>query len=235
MPKLCCFLHPEYTKDENRALTDHCPQCGRQFGFPLFSPPTSIGRYRIVEPIDRGFYSVAYVAESGPFSRRKVIKVAFKQAYEFFGKDFEQECRDHSRIAEGSQHIVGIDDMLLNERVQFGHEEHVCHVAELDFVEGRTLSGILAAPEPVPARTIAQIAIDLFAILRELDNKGFRHNDLQPANLIVQALSPESRRADAEDEAIRLVAIDLNSASDESKSDPAGERLGDLHWVVKDP
>ncbi|MFO0818005.1 MAG: hypothetical protein U1A77_08700 [Pirellulales bacterium] len=233
MPKLCCFLHPDYTKDENRALTDQCPQCQRQYGFPLVSPPSSIGRYRIVRPIDRGFYSVAYVAESGPFNRRKVIKVAFKQAYDFFGKDFEQECKDHSRIAEGSQHIVGIDDMLLDERVQFGGEEHVCHVAELDFVEGKTLSGVLAASEPVPARTIAQIAIDLFAILRELENKGFRHNDLQPANLIVQALSPESRRADAEDETIRLVAIDLNSASDESKSDPAGERLGDLHWVVK--
>ena len=233
MPKLCCFLHPEYTADDQRALTDTCSKCGRAYGFPLVSVPRKILGYNVIAPIDRGFYSVAYAVETPPFHRKKVLKVAFKDTYEFFTKNFEQECLDHSTIADGSQHVVAINNMFLDERVQFDGDENVCHFAELDFVPGPTLRHVLDSRQVLQARTIAQIAIDLFALLRELELKEFWHNDLQPANLILKQLAEDSRRADAEDGSVRVVAIDLNSASDESKSDPEAQRLGDLHWVVK--
>ena len=233
MPRLCCFVHPELTNDQSRSLNDVCPRCGRQYGFPILTAPAQISQYKVIKPIDRGFYSAAYVVESGPFNRRKVLKLAFKSTYDFFSKDFAQECRDHSKIAEGSDHIVGIDDMKLDIPVAFGEETFICHLAELDYVDGSTLSSILESTSSIAAKTAAQIAIDLFAILRDLQNKSYRHNDLQPANLILERLTPTNRRADAEDDMVRLVAIDLNSASDKSRSDSESERLGDLHWVVK--
>ena len=233
MPRLCCFLHPEYNEDKQRTLTDTCSECGRAYDFPLVSVPRKIRDYDVIEPIDRGFYSAAYVVETPPFRRKKVLKVAFKETYDFFAKDFEQECLDHSEIAEGSQHVVAINNMFLDERIQFAGDEHVCHLAELDFVPGPTLRHVLDNSQDLQVRTVAQIAIDLFTLLRELELKEFRHNDLQPANLILKELNEDNRRADAEDDSVRLVAIDLNSASDESKSDPGTQRLGDLHWVVK--
>lgn len=231
MPKLCCFLHPEYSEETTRKLDDVCPACGRSYGFPITSCPKVIGKYTVVEPLDRGFYSVAYVVQGGKFNRKKVVKLAFKATYAVFKKDFVKECEEHAKIAEGSLHIVGISDMEEVE-VDFGGEVFDCFIAEMDYVEGQTLSKYLETDEPVDARTVAQVAIDLFSILRELDNHRVHHNDLNPGNLIVQRLPPASQRADAEDPFIRVVAIDLNSAADASKSDPHSRRLGDLHWVV---
>ena len=231
MPRLCCFLHPR-DSGEDRSLEQLCPECNRPFGFMLTQPPVTIKDYRIVTPIDRGFYSAAYIAETGPFDRHKVIKVAFKKVYDYFGKDFARECRDHARAAENSQHIVNIDNMLLDVPITFGDVTEVCHVAEMDFVNGATLRQFLKR-DKLSAATIAQIAIDLFAILQELDNKRIYHNDLHAANLMVEELPDSGRRPDAEDESVRLVAIDLNSVSDNSKSDPDKQRLSDLHWVVR--
>ena len=233
MPKLCCFLHPDYSTEETRRLEDQCPTCNRPYGFPVLTPPDQIADYKVLRPLARGFYSVAYVAEAGTFRRKKVLKVAFKDTYDFFKKNFEQECREHAQIAVGSHHIVGIDDMKPDVRVRFGKDEFICHIAQMDFVNGPTLSDLLTSGDPLPARTVAQIAIDLFSILRELENHRVHHNDLNPGNLIVEQLTNESRRADAEDDLVRVMAIDLNSASDASRSDPDSRRLGDLHWVVK--
>jgi len=233
MPKLCCFLHPDHSTDENRRLEDQCPTCHRAYGFPVLEPPDQIADYKVLRPLARGFYSVAYVAEAGTFRRKKVLKVAFKDTYDCFKKNFEQECREHAQIANGSHHIVAIDDMKSDIRVRFGQEEFICHVAQMDFVDGPTLSDLLTSGDPISARTVAQIAIDLFSILRELENHRVHHNDLNPGNLIVERLTNESRRADAEDDLVRVMAIDLNSASDASRSDPESRRLGDLHWVVK--
>jgi len=231
MPKLCCFLHPEFNEDTARQLVDACPTCGRPYGFPLTDYPKIIGRYTVIEPLDRGFYSVAYVVRGGRFNRKKVVKLAFKATYDAFKKDFFKECEEHAKIAEGSLHIVGISDME-EVSVDFGGESFDCYIAEMDYVEGQTMSRYLESDEVVDARTVAQVAIDLFSILRELENHRVHHNDLNPGNLIVQRLPPASQRADAEDPFIRVVAIDLNSATDSSRSDPQSRRLGDLHWVV---
>lgn len=231
MPKLCCFLHPEYSEDTTRQLEDLCPTCGRPYGFPILRCPKVIGRYMVIEPLDRGFYSVAYVVQGGKFNRKKVVKLALKATYVAFKKDFFKECEEHAKIADGSLHIVGISDME-EVTVDFGGEVFDCFIAEMDYVEGQTLSKYLESDDQVDARTVAQVAIDLFSILRELDNHRVHHNDLNPGNLIVQRLTTASQRADAEDPFIRVVAIDLNSAADASKSDPQARRLGDLHWVV---
>src|SRR4051794_28482755 len=119
MPRLCCFLHPEYTQDENRELHDLCSECERPFGFPLSTAPEMIGQNRVVRPIGRGFYAAAYIVESPPFNRRRVLKLAFKSTYDFFKKDFASECATHAKIADGSQHIVAINDMRLDESVRF--------------------------------------------------------------------------------------------------------------------
>lgn len=232
MPNYCCFLHPEYS-DEAKAPDDLCPECGRPFSFPLSDHPPEVLGYRIVKPLGRGFYSAAYEAKVGPFGRNKVLKIAPHSVYEKFGKDFEAECRDHASVAENCLHIVNIDDMRSGEMISFGEVTLECHVAVLDYVEGPSLGEYLEASQRLSGPTVAQIAVDLFAILRELELNAVHHNDLHAGNLIVQQLPDDGRRADAEDETIRLVAIDLNSVSGTSKSNPEAQRLGDLQWVVR--
>ena len=99
-----------------------------------------------------------------------------------------------------------------------------CHVAVLDYLKGATLEQFLK-DDGFQARAIAQIAIDLFRIMYELEQKTrVHHNDLHAGNLIVQKLS--TKRAEAIDENIRVVAIDLGSVADESRERSRREKAG---------
>jgi hypothetical protein len=186
-----------------------------------------VAQYSIIEPLTRGFYAGTYIAEFGKFNEKCVLKIAPKGIYEFFKKDFEQECITHREVAAESEHVVNLTNMF-DAQISFGDITLDCHVAVLDYIKGDTLEQFLKGND-FQARTVAQIAIDLFRILHELENKRVHHNDLHAGNLIVQKLN--SKRAEAVDESIRVVAIDLGSVADESKSDPEVQRLGDLHWV----
>lgn len=229
---LCCFLDPEYSSDP-RSLEDLCPVCGRPFGFPLFDAPTEIGPFKVVRGLNRGFYSSVFHVTQGALEAPYVLKVASKVIYEKFadyGKDFEQECRLHRDVAEGSDHLVPIRDMFEAD-ITFGNVTIPCHVAQLDYVAGDALEDVLVADPPPSSRTIAQIALDLLQLLEELQAKEAFHNDLHDGNVIVQRLSATSRRAEALDDSIRAVAIDLGSITDASKS--GSTRLGDLRSVAR--
>ncbi len=231
MGKYCCFLCPskDYT---DKALTDPCPTCGRLYGFPLTHPPTKIGEYSVEETRGRGFYAVTYLCHRGRLKRPYILKVCPRSIYSFFGKDFDAECQTHLDVARDTEHIVPINDYF-DTSVEFGHTTIECHVAVIDFVEGVPLDQYLGGSDTIPARSIAQIAIDLFRIWREFTNKMKYHNDLHADNIIIQQLREDARRAEAIDETLRAVAIDLGSVSDASKSDSCDLRFGDQHWLCR--
>jgi len=226
MGKYCCFACPKNDYSE-RSLDAACESCGRPLGFPLKRFPQQVEQYSIIEPLNRGFYAATYIAEFGKFKEKCVLKIAPKRIYEHFKKNFEQECITHREVAAGSEHVVNLTDMF-DSQIDFGDITLDCHVAVLDYIKGSTLEDFLKE-DGLQARAIAQIAIDLFRIMYELEQKRVHHNDLHAGNLILQKLS--TKRAEAIDENIRVVAIDLGSVADESKSDPEVKRLGDLHWV----
>lgn len=227
MPKFCCFVCPakDYTE---RELEDQCPTCSRTYGFPLRQSPKTIGEFRIVRPLSRGFYAATYVAERGRLNTQFVLKVASKVVYSFFGKDFVRECEDHRKVAAGTEHVVQINDMF-DAPVTFGDVTLDCHVAELGFINGDPLENLLKEPDRLSARTVAQIGIDLFRLLEELQEKVAFHNDLHGGNILIQK---ETNRADAVEPSIRAVAVDLGSISDASKSDRENQRFGDVHWIA---
>ena len=229
--KYCCFNCPkeDYSLHE---LEDVCPTCGKPFGFPLTEAPKTVGdRYYDLKPIDRGFYSSAYEARAGSLARPVVLKVIPIGVYSYFNKNFDKECRIHQEVAEDTEHLVKILDAS-NYKIDFNGDIIPCHVAELQFIGGAPLSEFLEKSENCTAPAIAQITIDLFRLMSELENKRKFLNDLHEKNIVIQQLSAESRRPDAIEERIRAVAIDLGSISDSSKSDRAQERLGDLSEIV---
>jgi hypothetical protein len=200
MPSYCCFCCPAGTYNDN-ALTDPCPSCGRPFGFPLAQAPAEIGDYKILRPLGRGFYAATYVAEQKTGLRNKsVLKVTPKAFYDVFpGKNFEQECLLHRDVAERTEHLVKIRNMLPEVSVTFGVQTLPCCVAELDFVDGPLLTEYFDGQENVTAAVAAQMAIDLLRLREELERKQIFHNDLHAGNIIVEKLKKESFRADAVD------------------------------------
>ena len=228
----CCFWCP--SKDHSgRSLDDTCPKCGRSYGYPLLNTPPTIGGHTIVRPLGRGFYGATYVAERGALKTKSVLKVSPKSFFNFFpGKDFQEECRTHARVAEGTEHIVDIRNMF-DEDVHFGDATLPCSIAELQYIDGELLAYYLQPGSSLSARTAAQIAIDLLTIHEELKKKNVYHNDLHAENVIIQKLRPDASRREAIDDAIRAVAIDLGSVSGRSKSDGDTSRPGDLHRIAE--
>lgn len=226
-----CFTCPEEHKDP-RELADRCPSCGKAFGFPLDNPPASIGSFGVLKSVDRGFYGATYVVQL-PLGRNGIAKVVPKAVYNHFEKgSFEEECRRHAELAEGTAHVVKILDSF-DADLSFGDVGPIeCHVAVMDMVKGPTLQQLLDGEQTVEMPTVAQIAVDLCAILAEFEAKGQHHNDLHARNLIVETLPSSSYRANAIDPRVRVVAIDLGSISSSSKSNPAKNRLGDRREVA---
>lgn len=227
MAKYCCFFCPAKGV-AGSALDEQCPTCGRTYGFPLEHRPNDMDGHEVTKSLGRGFYAATYVCETGKLKTQYVLKVAPTGVYRLFAKDFERECHEHKRIAEGTEHVVKIDDMF-EAMVEFGGVSVPCHVARLQFIDGEPLDRLLTIPDALTARTIAQIAIDLFEILDEFSGRAF-HNDLHGGNIMIQK---GLRRADAIDPSIRAVAVDLGSLSDLSRSDSDEKRLGDIHWVAR--
>ena len=232
MGKYCCFCCPAADYSD-KSLDDPCPTCTRKYGFPLVDYPEAISNYKIINSLGRGFYAATYVAERGALGVRAVLKISPHAIYEFFpNKNFEAECHKHAEVAEGTEHIVDIRDML-ETTVRFGDVDVPCHIAELEYVDGRLLADYVDSTEKLAAPTVAQIAIDLLRILEELRNKGVNHNDLHAENIIVATLGPDARRANAIDDSVRTVAIDLGSIAEGSRSDSDQGRRGDLHWIAE--
>lgn len=232
MPSLCCFWDPKREYVPDRALEDVCADCGRAFGHPLTHPPERIGNYSIIDTLARGFYGAIYVAESGALRRRSVLKVVARGVYQAFGKDFAEECRIHDEVASGTQHLVGILDMFeADVRFRDEPEDLPCHVAVLEYVEGEQLDKFLDNESQLTATVIAQIAVDLFRLLLELENKQRFHNDLHAGNLVIRTLPPDQRRAESIEPGVLAVAVDLGSITDASRSHEE-QQTGDLHQVA---
>ena len=231
MGKYCCFLCPK-EDHEDTFLHDNCPTCGRSFGFPLYDAPAQIGQYKIVKPLRRGFYAATYVVtRAGLFGRQAVLKVTPKSFYTYFqNKDFRLECETHARVADGTDHLVKFRD-LGDAVIRFGNDNIDCYYAELDYESGPLLSEYLDGSEPISAKMVAQISIDLLRLKQELENKGVYHNDLHAENIIIKHLDSGQYRANAVEGSVRAIAIDLGSVLEHSRSDSDMKRYGDLHWI----
>lgn len=228
--KLCCFECPAHDFTE-KYLTDSCPTCGRQFDFPLHQTPEVVGEYRVIRPLGRGFYASTYVVEKKNFLKTKyVLKISPVSMYEFFKKDFTAESARHAEVAQGAEHVVGINDVF-DVDVSFGDLTIPCHVAVLEFIDGNPLSDFITGEIALNANEAAQIAADLFRLKAELENRMVNHNDLHAANIIVQRLTPGHARQGAMEPSVRVIAIDLGSVSSDRRS--GGSYHGDLHWIAK--
>ena len=235
MGKFCCFFCPSQDYAE-KALKDNCPQCGRTYEMVLEYPPTQIRQYTIKRHLGRGFYGAAFIAESGFVGKKYVVKISPKSFYDFqpFKKTpFEDEVKTHANLESSATHVVGIIDAF-QENLVFSDEsnsELECYVTILEYVEGELFKDFINSKQAPNVSSVCQVAIDLLQLRSELASNKLNHNDLHSENLIVERLRPESRRADAIDDKLKVMAIDLGSVSDESKSTEI--RHGDLGFIAE--
>ncbi|RZJ47906.1 MAG: hypothetical protein EOO44_21810, partial [Flavobacterium sp.] len=224
MDKYCCFNCPEKDYSE-KELSDKCPKCDMNYGFPLDVLPKEVNGFKLEDSIARGFYGVTYIATSkDKIPKKRVLKIIPKAIYELFSKNFENECNQHSQL--DNEHIVEIHDYF-DEDVDFNGVIIPCHICVLDYVVGSPLKKEMESD--ISIERVTQIVIDLLEILEVFKNNGKSHNDLHPGNILVSNLTQGTKRVDQIDNSIKLVVIDLNSTSDGTQSSEM--RLGDINWI----
>lgn len=237
--KFSCFSCPTKDDYELKNLKDKCPFCGDAYDFPLEYFPDEIAGIKIIMPIARGFYGATFLGEISPFGQvkvKKVLKIIPVELYKLHNKKFKDECERHFELSQNSSHFVAIDTSIYQEScpVKFKNGRTIqCHVIGLEYIQGKTLKDYLNDSQILPSRTIAQIAIDLVQILKELRQNEKYHNDLHPGNVLIEELSTAKKRSSEIDENIRVVAIDLGSLDQKTKSNDDSKRVGDLHWVAR--
>ncbi len=237
MESYSCFCCPvkEYDLKE---LKDSCPMCNNQYDFPLKYFPKKIGDVDIIKPLSRGYYGAIYIGEYSPFGRHKIriaVKVIPVDLYKFHNKNFDEECDRHYEIASQSNHFVNIDTHIYYSKIPVEFTNGVtleCHAIGLGYIEGVTLKEYLQDNQVIPARTIGQIAIDLITILSELRQNAKHHNDLHAGNIMIESLPSSRKRLGELDENIKVVAIDLGSMDQMTKSNDDSNRIGDIHQVA---
>lgn len=229
MPEYSCFLHPS---QKGRSLDDLCPLCSNAYDFPLQRFPASINGKRIVKALSRGFYGAVYLAEHSNLGWQSAIKVipvlSYAPAAEGgYGKDFLKEASIHRQLSE-----IDLIAAIINAgetKLAFGDQEIPCYWMELEYVEGESLQQIIN-DSPKDPWEIAQIACDLFDLVRELQQRKCCHNDLHAENIKIVKLDAQRARRDAIRPHLRTKILDLGSVADRSRS--AGDNYSDIHRVA---
>ncbi len=134
-------------------------------------------RYELHRKLARGGMSDVYLARDQILDRPVAVKVLFPE----YAKDptFVERFRREAQAAAKLNHpnIVAVYD--------WGEELGTYFIA-MEYVEGRSLSEIIRAEGPLPARRSAEITADVASALGFAHRNGVVHRDVKPGNVIVE-------------------------------------------------
>ncbi|GAP35022.1 protein kinase domain-containing protein [Piscinibacter sakaiensis] len=152
------------------------------------SHPTQLGKYPITAVIGEGAMGVVYRAFDPDIGRTVALKTVRREllvddvgslpydASDGMAARFRNEARAVGRITHPG--IVAI--------YEYGEDAGTAYIA-MEYVEGRTLSELLAESPPLPEPELLRVMDQLLDALGHAHEAGVWHRDIKPANLIVTA------------------------------------------------
>lgn len=134
------------------------------------------GRYELQRRVGRGGMAEVFLARDRLLDRPVAIKILFPE----FATDpsFVARFRREAQRAANLNHpnIVGVYD--------WGKERGTYYIV-MEYVDGQSVSEILRADGPFPAKRAAQIAADTAAALGFAHQKDVVHRDVKPGNILI--------------------------------------------------
>ena len=143
--------------------------------------PAQLGKYEIRGLLGRGAMGVVYDGWDPLIHRRVAIKtVRLPDAGDEEAADglarFKREAQAAGRLTHPN--IVGVFDYAETDELAF---------IVMEFVEGRSLKGVLATNERMAAPEAARLMTDVLAGLAYSHGRGVVHRDIKPANIMLTA------------------------------------------------
>jgi serine/threonine protein kinase len=142
---------------------------GKHRGFVL-------GSYKILQPVGKGGAGTVFLAEHTAMKRRVALKVVqFDRGQDKLSLErFHREAR--SAAALDHPNIVRLFDIGQHGKI---------HFMAMEYVDGRTLDGLVDEANPVPFSQAVAYVSQAAAGLQHAHDKGLVHRDIKPGNLIL--------------------------------------------------
>ncbi len=176
------------------------------------------GRYRVIREIARGGVCTVFEATHTVMGRQVALKMLSKErrADPVAKERLLREARMLGAVAHPNL-VLGLDAGVTREGEPY---------LVMELLQGRTLSGLLAARQQLGVRRTIQLGRALAAPLTATHQRGYVHRDLKPANVVI-ALS------DSGEEVVKL--LDFGIAREEHKERSLtieGELIGTPEYMA---
>jgi serine/threonine protein kinase len=165
-----------------------------------------IGKYRLIEPLGRGGFSVVYRAEHMTLGNEVALKILNPSLAqdEMFARRFRREARrtvmlDHPNIVR----VLDLDEV-----------DGQLFIA-MEYVPSRDLRELMAEEELLPLDQVVSLVRQLGEALDYAHRQGLIHRDVKPGNVLVR-----------EDGVVKLTDFGLVKAAEGSQLTQTGTTLG---------
>jgi tRNA A-37 threonylcarbamoyl transferase component Bud32 len=142
--------------------------------------PDKLGKYPITGVLGEGAMGVVYEALDPVINRRIAIKTIHRQLAGV-GDDTASYA---DRFRNEAQAVGRLSHPGIVQIYEYGEDEDVAFIA-MEFVQGRTLSQLLATTPRPNEPTIVRVMAQLLDALACAHSAGVWHRDIKPANIII--------------------------------------------------
>ncbi|MGE0787617.1 MAG: serine/threonine protein kinase [Sandaracinaceae bacterium] len=176
------------------------------------------GRYHVERVLGKGGMGLVYAAKHVVLQKPLAIKVLKDEVSrdEQVMARFRREAQSASAI--GSQHICDVSD--------FGTMPDGSTYFVMEFLNGPSLSGAIAAMNPMPTQRVLDIGMQLCDALGAAHERGIVHRDLKPDNVHLVA---QGTRQDF----VKVLDFGIAKVGDNAgkKLTQAGQVFGTPHYM----
>jgi serine/threonine protein kinase len=142
---------------------------------------TSLGGFRLIEPLGHGSFATAYLAQQIGTERKAVVKIAHPHMInghhgEMIRQRFDAEVRAITRIQHPNMVTVYTSGLT---------PDDIPYIA-MEFVHGHTLDVVLQRSAPLPLDTILIVFEQVASVLKSAHSLGVVHRDITPNNIMIQ-------------------------------------------------
>ena len=134
------------------------------------------GKFRLVKELGRGAFGIVYLAQDSELDRNVALKIPKVSA--------ELTTSRRVRFVREARAAAKVEHPGICSVYEIGEQDGQFFIA-MQFVQGRTLSGILQRAETIPPLHAAKFVRRLAIALAEAHKHGVIHRDLKPANIMV--------------------------------------------------
>lgn len=181
------------------------------------------GKYRVLSVLGEGGLGTVFKAEQPELGRAVALKLLHAETT--ISDDNKMRFEQEAKILASCQHknIVAVYSFGLTDT------ESQPYMA-MEYLEGRTLSSVLASDSPLPWKRAAQIVIQVCNALQYAHEHGIIHRDLKPQNIMIQD-RPEPDYVKVLDFGLSKLLFGSGEAG-QQKLTQTGALLGSVHYMA---